>query len=239
MEQIVFFDRNISDIGLQIRKITEGVEIELVREFIDYYIERFKKTNKKKNLAVFLEPRVESGFPDIVFAKYNSDIMENWNDRRKRLVTVDLKLLSQIIYSQGCSGAYLMKCIKLSEKQTIESLERLIDANMIVRKNGLWRARELKQIYGIEKLISVEAKMNNMRTVLEQSLKNKWFASQSYILAGTNNPKEETINSIRKQGVGLYCKGAKFKKIVEAEKMPLPSSYLSIQFNEWIGNAML
>ena len=100
MEQIVFFDKNNSDIGLQIRRTTEGVEIELVREFIDYYIAQFKKTNKKKNLAIFLEPRVESGFPDIVFAKFSSDIMDNWNDERKRLRTIDLKLLSQILYKQ-------------------------------------------------------------------------------------------------------------------------------------------
>ncbi len=136
----------------------------------------------------------------------------------------DLKLLSQLLYSRGCSGEYLLKCLKLSERQTLESLERLLDANMIVRKNGVWRTQNLRKIYSIEKLISVEAKMCDMKKVLEQSLKNTWFASQSYILAGTNHPKEDTIFNIRKQGVGLYCKDEDFKKVVEAKKMSLPSS---------------
>lgn len=239
MEHIMFFDKNIPDIGLKFRNITEGEEIKLVREFIEFYIYRFQKVNKKKNLAVFIEPRVESGFPDIVFAKYNPNIVDNWNDKRKQLITNDLKLLSQLIYSRGCSGEYLLKCLKLSEGQTLESLERLLDADMIVRKNGVWRPQNLKKIYSIEKLISVEAKMCDMKKVLEQSLKNTWFASQSYILTGINKPKEDTILNIRKQGIGLYCKDKQFKKIIEAEKMLLPSSYLSLQFNEWIGNAVI
>jgi len=37
-------------------------------------------------------------------------------------------------------------------------------------------------------------------------------------------------------GIGLYCKSKVFKKVIEAKKFPLPSSYLSLQFNEWIGN---
>lgn len=238
MEQVMFLDKDIPDIGLKFRTVTEGEEYELVKEFIDFYIVTFKKTNKKSNLAVFVEPRVETGFPDIVFAKYNPSIRDNWNDKRKHLVTNDLKILSQLIYSRGCSGEYLLKCLKLSERQTLESLERLLDADMIVRKNGVWRAHNLKKIYSIEKLISVEAKMCDMKKVLEQSLKNTWFASQSYILTGANKPKEGTISNIRKQGVGLYCKDEKFKKVVEAKKMSLPSSYLSLQFNEWIGNAM-
>ena len=132
----------------------------------------------------------------------------------------------------------MLKCLKLSERQTLESLERLLDADMIVRKNGVWRAQSLKKIYGIERLISVEAKMCDMKKVLEQSVKNTWFASQSYILTGANKPKQDTILNVRKQGVGLYCRGEKFKKVVEAKKLALPSSYLSLQFNEWIGNAM-
>lgn len=238
MQNIMFFDKNIPDIGLKLRTAIDGEETELVREFIDFYIYKFQKANKRKNLAVFIEPKVESGFPDIVFAKYDPNIIGNWNDKRKQLVTNDLKLLSQLLYSRGCSGEHLLKCLKLSEMQTLASLERLMDAGMIVRKNGVWRAENLKKIYSIEKLISVEAKMCDMKKVIEQSLKNTWFASQSYILTATSHPKEDTVNNIQKQGVGLYCKDERFKKIVEAKKLPLPSSYLSLQFNEWIGNAM-
>ena len=238
MERIMLLDKDMPNIGLTFRITTKGDEYELVKEFVEFYIDMFKRINRKSNLAVFIEPRVETGFPDIVFAKYNPSMIESWNDKRRCLVTNDLKILSQLIYSRGCSGEHLLKCLKLSERQTLESLERLLDADMIVRKNGVWRAQSLKKIYGIERLISVEAKMCDMKKVLEQSVKNTWFASQSYILTGANKPKQDTIMNVRKQGVGLYCRGEKFKKVVEAKKLALPSSYLSLQFNEWIGNAM-
>ena len=44
----MFFDKNIPDIGLKFRNVTEGEEIELVRDFIEFYIYRFQKVNKKK-----------------------------------------------------------------------------------------------------------------------------------------------------------------------------------------------
>lgn len=234
----MFLDKNSPDIGLQFRTSTEGEEMDLVREFIDYYIVKFEKTNKKKHLAVFIEPCIESGYPDIVFAKYRPDILEHWNDARMRLTTNDLKVLSQLIYSRGCSGSYIMRTLKLSERQTIEALERLLDADMIVRKNGVWHSRNISYYYSIEQLVSIEAKMGDMKKVIEQSLKNTWFASQSYVLTGAEKPKESTIMNVKKQGVGLYCKKNKFKKLVEAKKMSLPSSYLSLQFNEWVASAL-
>lgn len=47
---------------------------------------------------------------------------------------------------------------------------------------------DIKKIYNIKKLISVEAKMTDIKKVAEQSLINTWFASQSYALTSTSNP---------------------------------------------------
>ena len=69
MDRIMMFDHNIENIGLFTRPTTQGEELELVEEFIDYYIHAFLKNNKVNNLAVFVEPKVASGFPDIVFAE--------------------------------------------------------------------------------------------------------------------------------------------------------------------------
>ena len=80
--------------------------------------------------------------------------------------------------------------------------------------------------------------MSDIRKVAEQTLINTWFASQSYALVNSANPQNNTINNFLKQGTGLYCKQKGFKKIVEAQKLKLPSSYLSLQFNEWVGKAV-
>ena len=77
--------------------------------------------------------------------------------------------------------------------------------------------------------------MSDIKKVAEQSLINTWFASQSYALVNTANPQNSTVTSFERQGTGLYCKRRGFKKVVEAQRLKLPSSYLSLQFNEWIG----
>jgi len=57
------FDHNIKDIGLYTRPSTQGDELDLVEDFIEYYIHNFLKSNKTNNLAIFVEPKVASGFP--------------------------------------------------------------------------------------------------------------------------------------------------------------------------------
>lgn len=238
MERIEIFDRNMPDIGLFSRTTTQGEEIELVLEFIDYYCSVFLKHNKINNLAVFIEPRVASGFPDIVFASYSPKIVDNWSEEREKLDTYDLKVLSHLLLSKGCSGSQLISDLKFSEKQVAQSIEKLLDAKMIIRMDKVWKAKELNKIYSIKKLISIEAKMTDMKKVVEQSLINTWFASESYALTSVCNPQGNTLKNFREQGIGLYCKSRGFKKVVEAQKLSLPSSYLSLQFNEWIGKAM-
>lgn len=238
MDRVMMLDHNIKSIGLYTRTVTEGDELELVKAFIDYYIHGFLKNNKVNNLAVFVEPKVASGFPDIVFASYSAKILDDWSDEREKLDTNDLKVLSHLILSEGCSGDDLMMGLKLREKDVLQALEDLLDSKMIWRSQGLWRPVDMKKIYHIKKLVSVEAKMTDMKKVAEQSLINTWFASQSYALINTANPQASTIKSFEKQGTGLYCKRKSFKKVVEAQKLKLPSSYLSLQFNEWIGKTV-
>ena len=76
MDRILIFDHNIKDIGLYTRPSTQGDELDLVEDFIEYYIHNFLKSNKTNNLAIFVEPKVASGFPDIVFASYSPKILE-------------------------------------------------------------------------------------------------------------------------------------------------------------------
>ena len=237
MDRIIIFDHNINNIGLCTRHVTQGEEFKLVQDFIDYYIHMFLQNNKKNNLAVFIEPKIASGFPDIVFASYSTKILDNWSDKREKLTINELKVMAHLIMSDGCTGRELMSILKLSEKVTIQAIENLLDAKMIQRLDGKWRPVNMKKIYNIKKLISIEAKMTDMKKVAEQSLINTWFASQSYALISIPNPQNNTIRNFQKQGTGLYCKRKRFEKIVEAQKLRLPS-YISLQFNEWIGNTL-
>lgn len=238
MDRVMVFNHNMENIGLYTREITEGAEIELVKEFIEFYVHNFLKNNKRNNLAVFVEPKVASGFPDIVFAVYSPEILDNWSSQREMLDTNDLKVLSYLLMKKGCTGSDLITNLRLSEKAALFSIEKLVDASMICRAKGMWMPTAVNKVYSIKKLVSVEAKISDMKKVAEQSLINTWFASQSYALISAANPQSSTINNFEKQGIGLYCKKNGFKKVVEAQKLKLPSSYLSLQFNEWIGRTL-
>lgn len=236
MERIHLFDKDIPAIGLHCRTSTQGEEFDLVKEFIEYYSTKFLRDNKVNNLAIFIEPHIVSGFPDIVFASYSPAIMDNWNQSRKGLTTIELKILSYLLMNAGVSGDRIISTLKMPARQTLISLEKLLDADLITRKNKVWSPNKKSRIYSISKLISVEAKTTNMNKVVDQSFINTWFASHSYALTNTMSPQVGTIKKFSDNGIGLYCKSKAFKKVIEAKKFPLPSSYLSLQFNEWIGN---
>lgn len=237
MERITIFDNDIPDIKLHSRTATQGEEHELVKQFVEYYVSQFLNHDKVNNLAIFIEPMVATGFPDIVFASYSPEILNTWSNARKELEIVELKVLSFILMKKGINGTSIMSALQLPEKQVLCSLEKLLDANLIVRKKKAWYPNKLETVYSVKRLEAVEAKVADLSRVVEQSFVNMWFASHSYALTSIANPHTNTVQKFINNGIGLYCKTDKFKKVIEAKKLSLPSSYLSLQFNEWIGNA--
>jgi hypothetical protein len=238
MSQIIVFNESNPFIGLQTRPATIGNEYKLVKQFIEYYITKFSHENKNHKLAIFIEPRIESGFPDVVFVTFLPSILNNWSNEREKLDTSDLKVLSFLYHAQNVKGVNIISKLGLSEKKTLISLEKLMNAKLVSYRNNCWKPRKLRNIFSITKLMALEAKLDNISKVVEQSFLNTWFASHSYALTNAANPQTETVQVFSKCGIGLYCKEKQFRKVVEAKQYSLPSSYLSFQFNEWIGKTI-
>ena len=186
-----------------------------------------------------IEPRLTSGFPDIVFASYLPSITDTWTEQRKKIDVSDLKILFCLLQTGGMKGESIISLLKMPEKQTLCSLEKLLDANMITYKRKQWRPNNLHFIFSIKKLVSVEAKISDISKVFEQSFINTWFASHSYALISTSRPQPETIKAFSQCGIGLYCIDCNFKKILDAQPLGLPLSYQSLLFNEWVGNSLV
>jgi hypothetical protein len=238
MNQELILNCDRSDIGLFTRNNTYGDEYTLVEQFIDYYCSSFRRNNKKMRLAVFVEPRIDSGFPDVVFASYLPSILDNWSNEREKLDVADLKVLSYLSGNGREKGEMIITKLGFSEKQAISSLEKLMDAKLVTYRAGGWQIRKLRDIFNIKKLIAVEAKLSDVSGVVDQSYINTRFASHSYALINSTNPASETKKRFAEYGIGLYSGGSRFKKQVEAKRYTLPSSYVSFQFNEWIGRAI-
>ena len=65
---VVQFATCNATIGYQARKVTLGPESDLVRTFLENGLDGEGYSFTSERMAIFIEPKIESGFPDIVIA---------------------------------------------------------------------------------------------------------------------------------------------------------------------------
>lgn len=235
MKNIIEIYDNYQNLGIRNRTITDGDEIELVKEYINYRKESFIPATDKK-LAIFLEAQVANAYPDIVFVEYNPENYADWNDVRSEIGKQEMKILYHIYMTQGLDFSNLITQLGITWKEAGLCIERLYDSKLIKRENKQWMLVDEKKIT-THKIEAVEAKLNQWEQVLQQSIINRNFASESYALSiAKSKPKKEVLNKFKKFGIGVYIKeGSSFNVIKEAKRNPIPVSFNSILFNEWVG----
>lgn len=238
MRKIIEIYDNYHELGIKNRTITEGEEIELVKEYISYRKENFIPT-LDNNLAIFVEAQVANTYPDIVFVEYNPENYADWNDIRSELGKQEMKILYHIYMMGGVDFSDLITQLGITWKDAGISIERLYDSKLIKRENKQWMLVDEKKIT-THKIEAVEAKLNQWEQVLQQSIVNKNFASESYALSiAKSKPKKEVLKKFKKFGIGVYIKeGDSFNIIKEAKRNPIPVSFNSIFFNEWVGRIL-
>lgn len=238
MNEIITIYNNYSEYGIKNRKITTGKESELVYEYIEYRKNHFQANNDKK-MAIFIEPQVGSAYPDIVFVEYNPENYTEWNHYRNDLGKNDLKVLYHIYSVKAIDLEGIVSQLGLTWKESGLSVEKLYDSKLIVRKNGKWI---LKDSNGIKtnNIQAVEAKIDKWHEVLQQSILNKNFASESYALMGLKNkPTKEILSHFSRFGVGLYIKeGDGFATVKKAKTSNSLISFNTVLINEWIGRIL-
>ena len=235
---IIEIHDNYSNLGINTRPITNGEEFDMVNGFIAYKKETFKEKPEKK-LAIFLETKINNAYPDIVFTEYNPFSYEKWNKARSALNLFDMKILHYIYTTRNVTSQKIIKNLSIQYKELLTSLEKLIDAILVTRKNGYWVLHN-RDIFGVKKVEAIEAKISKWDKVMQQALINRTFASESFILSKkmkTLNP--EIIMKMDEFGIGVYIyNNIEFSKIIPAKKRKFPMNYNSIYFNECIGRIL-
>jgi predicted transcriptional regulator len=226
--------------NIKFRTTTLGLELKLVEEFVDYKIERFEKRKTNNKLVILSEPQIESSFPDIIFAEYDERNFENWNESRKYLDDQDLKILYHLYNMNGLDAKDIVRQLGVTYSALMRSVEKLIDSDLIERKNKLWNVVNKEDFFAIKKIETVEAKINQWDSALKQAIQNTRFSSECYVLS---NPKGEislkTIERFNEFGIGVYLKeNNEFKKISKAKKNDIPNSYTSLKIGELIGRTV-
>lgn len=236
--QTVNFTTCDASIGYQARKVTLGPESDLVKTFLETGLKGKGYSFTSERMAIFIEPKIDSGFPDIVLAEFKPGFFDTWKEARNELKSADLKLLSFLYSADGANMRRIREAMRISAVAAENSIELLADADLIDRDrvDRCWKPRPLTETFGISRLIAVEAKVCNNQEVLNQAALNRWFASESWALTPIS-PREEFLSRARRAGIGMVAAtdGMSFCRHLKPQLFELPSSYVSWQFNEWIG----
>lgn len=238
MSNILTIYDEYNNLGIKNRKVTKGVEFDLVNNFMEHKIQNFRETETNK-LAVFVEPQISETYPDLVIVKYNPYNFENYNKNRLLLDNYDYKILYllSVLGSSNCED--LVNITGDAWKHIIMSLERLIDSNLVIRKNYKWRLMSKSNIK-LKNIETIEAKINKIDKVLEQAILNKKITNNSYVLSNLQeNTCNKVIDKFNKTDIGLYtCNGDKYKTFRKVSSSNNSLNMYSIMINEWVGKIL-
>ena len=237
----VMFETCDAQVGYQSRRVTLGPEHDLVLDFIENGLTGKGYSFRFDQCAIFVEPRIDSGFPDIVLAEFKNGFYSHWSSARNELTSSELKMLTVLYALKSADYDAIRANMRLSPSAVAKSLELLYDADLIERDRNerKWRPLPLDETFGIKRLIAIEAKTCNNQEVLNQAALNRWFASESYALT-PNSPDATFIERAKHAGIGMVSATRRnvYRRCVKPRQYALPSSYASWQFNEWIGRRL-
>lgn len=231
----LLFSGTVLDINYIARTSTEGKEFDMVMDYVDFLIEKYDKL-KKKRAAIFIEPQLDTGYPDIVVVEYTSFPKTKWVSLRNDLSATDIKILFYIQTQGYCRLGDLEKILGFSEetiKRTVLKLNKCGLVHAYEKKNSV-RSVQLGSYCKVKKIISIEAKIDKWNEAIRQAGNNIWFSTESYVLMNKDSCSSNIQDACRERGVGIILINGTIKTILSSKQRNFPVSYASLQFNEWI-----
>jgi len=235
MSKIEIFNHSQPDIGYVARTSTQGDEFEMVNKYIEHLLNKYQKLKKKK-IAIFIEPQIDTGYPDIVIVEYYNNAGVEWNEIRSKLSISDFKILFQIQKQKNAKVSSLIELLGFTEGELSKSLNKLSQCGLIhlSEKQDYVRNVQLHSYSHINKIVSIEAKINKWSEAIQQASKNVWFSTESYILMNKDSCNDLIVKKCAENGVGIILVNGVIKTILKSEHRSFPVSYTSLLFNEWI-----
>jgi hypothetical protein len=222
-----------SQVGLSFRKPTVGPEYELVLAYIDSQL----PAPRGQKRTVFVEPEIESGFPDVVAVYWHAATALRWSSVRTQLTRVDIRVAH---FLAMVGGTELDTFKPFFWKSIAPSLERLRSAGIVRAASKKWQLRSLRDIFAVRRLVALEAKIDHWRDGLHQAMQNTWFASESYLLLPRVPKGSDLLEEALRLGVGVKTRDQKLDSSEgPARRDRIPKSYASWLFNEWAWRAAI
>lgn len=221
---------------LSFRHPTLGVENDLVKAFVS----EFRRILPDRDYALFLEPKLPTGYPDCVVVEYDPMAFSKWSCHRHALSDVEMRVLFLLHPRKGIRVSSLVEKIGLTERKIKNILGSLVENGDAICKNGDVYFAVVEGVRGIKSILSVEAKVNDFNRVIGQAAVNQAFSNESYVLMPRKSLTRENEELLASSRVGMFSisqLGLKRIKGIPAKRKS--SSYLSLYFNEWIGWRLL
>lgn len=226
--RLLFVDNDsaITDLGACFRRTRPGPELDLVKSFLRVMPIHIPRGCRA---TAFHEPRLESGFPDLVIVVWRERITHNWRSERISLKSHDLRLMHFLHKTRRAREDELVACFG---RRAVESISRLYDSAMIRLVGSSWTPFALRGSFATSKIIAIEAKIGKWTKVLNQAHLNTWFASKSYVLV-PHMPSPPQLAEAKRLGIGVWSLDNQKIREVASESTQLPRSYASWVLNDW------
>ncbi len=232
-DEVLLICDSIPGLGYTARKTPQKREFELVHGFIDRYIASLK--HGKQKVAIFLEPMIDTGYPDIVIVRYRPTDSIIWQPNNSKLSSKHYKVLSAVDQQGRVSITHLASLLGYREKELISILNRLNREGLVSKEEEVIRRKKYADYFCIRSIITIEAKVNKWTEAIDQALFNTRFSTESYVLMGTDRCSETMREKCDSLGVGiLLSANNKTKRYLPAEKHYKLNSYIPYLFNEWL-----
>lgn len=173
------------------------------------------------------------GRPDLVLIQRRAEHLVTTSEPELR--TEHLQLLHQL-HTLGWSDLQTLYSTFCFSKRTVRTvLDDLESRGLVRRTTRGFAPAALRRIFGLSKIVAIEAKISDWRGAIRQAHRNTWFASHSYVLFPQKRFLASALVEAESKGVGvLVVERGRVRRLLRPSAIRLPASYGSWVVNEWV-----
>lgn len=211
------------------RQPTHGPELDIVNMYCE---EHLASPGVNESLSIFLEPKLNTGFPDIVAVFWDKEVTHKWPEARASLTSSDMAIVHHVNLTGHFPVGQLLK--RFGTRKTSEMMLRLSDSQVAEVKSDEILRKPLSNIFAVKRIVAIEAKVRDWSKGLEQAFQNTLFASESYLLLESLPNSQNLFKNAERLGVGILDKNRSVTQPYLKSKVgSLPTSHAAWLFNEW------
>lgn len=142
----------------------------------------------------------------------------------------------RLLHLLGAQGWLDLSTLEYLFPRTLAgSLHRLEAAGLLLGGRHKVRARAMRDIFVVERIVSIEAKVATTQRLMVQAHNNAWFSSESYALLPVRRAASSTLDRAAQFGIGLIGHSDDETSLFSRPAArAVPASYGSWLFNEWV-----